>query len=118
MVQDLELVAGAYGPDEGFTITLLDAEGNPDDLTAFDTVRLVISDMLFTSPPTRNHTDSDAELAVDVDGQMKYIPTATNPVPAAGRYYVQIFRFATGPPELNIPAMKFSLLITRGVPVA
>lgn len=118
MVFDIELVAGAYGPDEGFTMTLLDADGLPDDLTAFDTVRLVISDIQFTSPPTRNHTDSSAEVAVDIDGQIKYIPTAANPVPAEGKYYVQIFRFATGPPELNIPAMKFSLLITKGVPVA
>lgn len=117
MVQDLELVAAAYGPDEGFTMTLLDENGDPDNLLLYTTIQFVMSDMQFTSPPTRNHTDSDAELAVDINGNVKYIPTATNPVPAFGRYYGQIFRIDT-PGARKKPALKFSILVTREVPQA
>ena len=116
MVYDLELVAGAYGEDEGFTMNFKKDDGTPEDLTIYNTVRLVMSDMQYTSPPVRNHTQIDAELSVDSDGDLKYIPTIANPVPAFGKYYVQILRIDTVPPEVQKPAKKFSLLVTRGVP--
>ena len=118
MVYDLELVEGAYGIDEGFSMQFKNDDGSPEDLTIYNTVRLVISDMQYTSPPVRNHTQVDAELSVDSDGDLKYIPTIANPVPAAGKYYVQVLRVDTVPPEVLKPAMKFSLLITETVPTS
>lgn len=115
MVFDLELVADDFGPDQGFTLNFKNDDGTPDDLSLYNTVRLVISDMQYTSPPIRNHTQVDAELSVDSDGDLKYIPTDTNPVPPFGKYYVQIFRVKTTPNEQK-PAKKFSLLVTRTVP--
>ena len=115
MVYDLELVENSYGIDEGFTMNFKNDDGSFDDLTLYNTVRLVISDMEYTSPPVRNHTQIDAELSVDSDGDLKYIPTIANPVPGFGKYYVQIFRVITAP-GVQKPAKKFSLLITRTVP--
>ena len=118
MVYDLELVEGAYGEDEGFTMNFKNDDGTFEDLTVYNTVRLVISDMQYTSPPVRNHTQVDDELAVDSNGDLKYIPTITNPVPTFGKYYAQILRVDTVPPEILKPAKKFSLLVTRRVPSA
>jgi len=118
MVYDLELVEGAYGVDEGFTMQFKNDDGSPEDLTIYNTVRLVFSDMQYTSPPVLNHTQIDDELSVDSDGDLKYLPTIANPVPAFGKYYVQVLRIDTVPPEVQKPAMKFSLLITRKVPTS
>ncbi len=116
MVYDVELVAEAFGPEEGFTITINKADGDPDDLTAYSNVRMVISDMQYTSPPVRNHLASSANFSVDAFGNALYTPTSTNPVPPVGKYYLQIFRETTG--SLNVPTQKYSLQITQGVPIA
>jgi len=114
MVYDIELVEGAFGPDEGFTVQINDENGDGDDLTAYGVVRLVISDIQYTSPPTRVHVATDAEVEIDATGLLKYVPTNTNPVPVFGKYYIQIFR-EDGTDE-DKPTQKFSLLITQGVP--
>ena len=115
MVYDIELVEGAYGPDEGFSIIINDVNGIPDNLTAYTTVRLVISDVIYTSPPIRNHIQLDDEFSVDSQGVAKYLPTDANPVPTFGKHYIQIFRTDT---TKNIPTQKYSLLITQGVPTS
>lgn len=117
MVYDLELVAGAYGENEGFFVTINDVNGEPDDLTSYDTVRLVISDMQYSSPPLRNHLQTDPEIIINNLGILQYIPSQTNPVLPAGRYYVQVFRISALSSE-NIPTQKFSLLVTRSLPIA
>lgn len=116
MVYDVELVAGAFGPEEGFSITINKADGTPDDLTAYTAVRLVISDMQYTSPPVRNHLASSGNFSVDALGHALYTPTSANPVPPFGKYYIQIFRETTG--SVNIPTQKYSLLVTKGVPIS
>jgi hypothetical protein len=116
MVFDLELVENAFGPSEGFSMIIKDSNGDPDNLTIYPTVRMTISDMLFTSPPVRNHTQADDELTVDAEGGLLYLPTNANKVPPAGKYYVQVYRDSST--TSSKPIMKFSLLVTRGVPKA
>lgn len=116
MVYELELIENDFGADQGFTMHFDKEDGTPDDLTLYDTVRLVITDMAMTSPPVRNHVDTDDELLVDSDGDLKYVPTSTNKTPVAGKYYVQVFRITTTPIPQQKPSRKFSLLVTRSTP--
>jgi len=113
MVHDLEMVALAYGPDEGFTLLINDNDGNPDDLTAYTSVKLVISDMRYSIIKT--HITPDPEIQIDANGIFKYKPTSSNPVPLAGKYYVQIFRKLT--PTQNFPTRKQSLLTTNALEI-
>lgn len=109
MANDIQLIEGEFGSPVSFEI--LDENGDSDDLTVYTTVRFVISQMDY-SANLRNHVQTDNEIDTSLfsSGILRYTPTSTNPVPAFGHYWIQIFReLAT----VNKPVRKFSLLVTR-----
>ena len=108
MVYDIQLIAGQYG--DPVPLTILDSDGDPDDLTAYTNVRLVIA-TIDNSTNVLNKVQTDAEVddSQFSSGILNWNPTATNPVPAAGAYIIQVFR-ETG--SINRPVRSWSLLVT------
>jgi len=109
MVYDIQLIERLFGK-AAFTLTINDENGDPDDLTAYTTVRLVISLTDRSAVAARNHTQSDAEITITALGKLTYTPSTGNPVPGSGVYDVEVFRESVSE---HLPVKKFSLLIIR-----
>lgn len=112
MTSDFQLVENEYG--DTIQILILDKDGNPDDLTVYNTIKLVVSTIDFsTNIFTLNITDPEINADLFAEGIVQWIPSANNPAPDHGDYWMQIFR---GSLSQNKPVRKFYLQTTRAVP--
>ncbi len=114
METDLQMIEKAAGPGTGFNVIIKDQFGVPDDLTVYNLVRMVIRNFDYSGSPVLVRVDTDPEITVDASGNFLFEPSNSNPVPAFGFYFVQIFRETTVG-DLNQPVKKFTLLTTRAL---
>ena len=110
MASDLQLVEAQHG--ETISIEVDKSDGQPDDLTIYTDVRLKISTFDY-SANVYNVTQIDAEIddSLFSEGIILWTPSAANPIPAFGFYWLQVFREGPG----NAPVRKFFLEVTRSV---
>jgi len=111
MVAEQQLIAGEYG--DSTQIEILKADGTVDDLTVYDTIRLILSTIDFsTNIYNLTGTDPEINLTQASNGILFWTPSKTKPVPAVGDYWLQIFRES----ELTMknPSNKFFIQVTRG----
>jgi len=110
LTSDLQLVNGQFGDTIQFLI--LKADGQPDDLTVYPTVKFVLSTIDF-STNIFNLDESEPEIddTLFSQGILGWIPSASKPVPTNGDYWIQIFRESL---TQNKPVRKFFLQVTRG----
>ena len=112
MTSDFQLVENEYG--DTIQILVLDADGNPDDLTVYNTIKLVVASIDFsTNIYTLNTVDPEINDDLYAEGIVQWIPSANKPAPTHGDYWMQIFR---GSLSQNKPVRKFYLQTTREIP--
>jgi len=94
---------------------ILDADGKPDDLTQYGTLRIVI-ETFDGSANVLNKTLSNAELEIDpIDNTIvNWKPTDSVKTPQEGFYFLQILRENTGPTQV-IPSRIYALECTNQV---
>lgn len=111
MASDLQLVDGQFG--ETITIQINKADGSPDDLTVYTDVRLKMADFDY-SANVYDITQIDAEMddSLFSVGTVLWTPSASNPIPPFGFYWLQVFREGPG----NAPVRKFFVEVVRSVP--
>ena len=115
MAEDIQLIEGS----SGYTVPIKvnKENGTPDDLTAYSTVRLVITPFDYSSNVyNRDQSNAEVDNSEFADGIVNWKPSVTFPVPAAGWYFLQISRVNSGPDALN-PARTLFLHVTRSVPL-
>lgn len=109
MTSDLQLTENQFG--DAISIEILDTEGNPDNLTLYNDVKLVISTIDFsTNIYTLGISDPEIDTSQFLEGIINWIPSAAKPVPVHGDYWLQIIREAT---THNKPVRKFYMQVTR-----
>jgi len=113
MPADFTLVEAQFGDDVDILIN--DVNGNPDDLTVYDTVSIIISVADFSSNTFNLVSGTDTEVITTqfADGIITWRPSSGKPVPAFGFYWLQVVRNST---TIQKPARKFFLEVIRRVP--
>lgn len=114
MTSDFQLVENEYG--DTIQILVLDADGEPDDLTVYNTIQLAVATIDFsTNIYTLNTTDPEIDASLYSQGIVQWTPSENRPAPPHGDYWMQIFR---GSLSQNKPVRKFYLQTTRAVPLS
>lgn len=115
MASDLQLIEGETS--NAIQFNLQDAQGNPDDLTAYAEVRLVISTQDYSSN-VYNIIKANGEMDTSqfALGILKWIPSIGRPVPVAGFYWLQILREVTGATD-PVPIRKYFVEVVKRVTV-
>lgn len=112
MTSDLQLIEGMYGA-VGATFVILDEEGNEDDLTAYDSISMLIAQSDYSSNVyTAIDTDPEIDTSLFSTGRVIWTPSAAKPVPAAGYYWITVYRNST---LVSKPIRKFFLEVTPRV---
>jgi hypothetical protein len=116
MATDLQLIEGET--TNAIQFLLKDVNGDPDDLTQYTQVRLVMTPHDY-SVNSYDIITSFAEMDTSLfaQGILKWIPSIARPVPAAGFYWLQIIREVTGPTD-PVPVRKWRVEVVRRVPPA
>ena len=100
---------------EGITIPIeiRNDDGTLDVLSIYTTVRLVISQIDFSSNVLNLTVAADASLALGTLGILNWTPDATKPGPVFGKYWLQVIRTSTG---VDKPTKLFTLEVIRRAP--
>lgn len=112
MTSDFQLVENEYG--DTIQILILKADGTPDDLTVYNNIKLTIASIDFsTHIITLQTTDPEIDASLYSQGIVQWTPSAANPTPTHGDYWMQLFRESL---SQNKSVRKFYLQVTRVVP--
>lgn len=116
MASDLQLIEGET--TNAIQFTLFDVDGNPDDLTQYTQVRLVMSPHDYSANSYDIITTfAEMDTSLFAVGILKWIPSIARPVPAAGFYWLQIIREVTDATD-PVPIRKYFVEVVRRVPPA